>query len=135
MIVYSNRLDGGRTADELRNLEVLGTRDDGSREQRPYVPQELSRRLGGETVAMLVERSRAGESATSLAKEVGVAPSALIRMLRDHGVEVQKRKVPDGVAQAMATEYKAGATMRDLEAKYGLSHGVVFRALHRVGNE
>ncbi|WP_448812005.1 helix-turn-helix domain-containing protein [Agromyces bauzanensis] len=33
----------------------------------------------------------------------------------------------------MAKEYEAGSTMRELEAKFGLSHGAVLRALHRKG--
>jgi len=35
----------------------------------------------------------------------------------------------------MAKEYAAGATMREIEATHGLSHGAVLRSLHRGGVE
>lgn len=100
-----------------------------------YRPQELSKRLGEKKVAELVGRVQAGESARSLARDVGVASSALTRLLRAHGVTVRKQRVSDATARQLAKEYEAGATMRELEAKHGLSHGAVLRALHRSGVE
>ena len=54
-------------------------------------------------------------------------------MLREQGVEISKRKVGDDEAASMAQEYEAGATMAELERRYGLSHGAVLRSLHRSG--
>lgn len=82
-----------------------------------------------------MRRYEAGESARSLAAEHSVAASALIRLLRENNVVVRRRKVTDDAAHAMARDYEAGATMTDLEDKYRLSHGAVYRALHRVGVE
>lgn len=98
-----------------------------------YRDHELSKRLGGAKVDELVRRARAGESVRSLARELDVANSALTRMLRAQGVEISKRKVSEEEAAAMAREYEAGATMAELEKKYGLSHGAVLRAVHRCG--
>lgn len=100
-----------------------------------YQPHELSKRLGAAKVTEVVRRVQAGESARSLAAELGVANSALIRMLREQGVTVQRRKVSDEDAAAMAREYETGASMAELEEKFGLSHGAVYRALHRAGVE
>lgn len=83
----------------------------------------------------MVERFKAGDSARSLARERGVAASAVVRLLREQGLEVSKRKVSEEDAVAMAAEYEAGAAMAELEAKYSLSHGAVYRALHRTGVE
>ncbi len=98
-----------------------------------YRDHELSKRLGGAKVDELVRRAKAGESVRSLARELGVANSALTRMLREHGVDISKRKVTDDEAAAMTREYEAGSTIAELEKKYGLSHGAVLRALHRCG--
>lgn len=46
---------------------------------------------------------------------------------------MKKRRVDEAEAHKMAKEYEAGATMRELQAKYDLSHGAVMRALHRKG--
>jgi transposase-like protein len=100
-----------------------------------YRPQELSKRLGEKKVAELVRRVEAAESVRSLARELGVANSALTRMLRAQDTTITKRKVSDAAARQMAKEYEAGATMRELEMTFGLSHGGVHRALHRVGIE
>ena len=86
-------------------------------------------------MAELVRRAQAGDSVRSLARELGVANSAPTRMLRAQGVIIQKRKVSDDETAAMAKEYEAGATMREIEAKHGLSHGAVLRSLHRSGVE
>lgn len=118
---------------ELRNLAVLGDRNDGLSAPNVYRSHELSKRLGSIKVAELVRRARAGESIRSLARELDVANSALTRMLREESVAISKRKVSDDEAAAMAREYEAGATMAELEKKYGLSHGAVLRAVHRCG--
>jgi hypothetical protein len=112
---------------------ALGDRGEGSSKLTAYQPHELSRRLGATKVDELYRRAQAGESIRSLARELGVANSALTRMLREQGVAVSKRKVSDDEAAAMAGEYGDGATIAGLEKKYGLSHGAVLRSLHRSG--
>lgn len=131
----SNLSQSNLTPDFLRKLAVLRQCPDGLNKPVSYRSQELSKRLGEKKVAELVRRTEAGESVRSLARELDVANSALTRMLRAQGVTIQKRKVSDDEAAAMAKEYQAGATMRELEASHGLSHGAVLRALHRVGVE
>jgi hypothetical protein len=95
--------------------------------------QALPKRFGPEKVATIVRRHEGGESARSLARKYGVAASAIIRLLGENNVVVKKRKVTDAEARRLATEYEAGAPMREVEVKHGLSHGAVSRALHRVG--
>lgn len=82
-----------------------------------------------------MRRAQAGESARSLAAKFGVAPSALIRLLREQGVSVQKQTVSEELVAELAREYEAGATMAELEAFHGLSHSPVYRALHQAGVE
>jgi hypothetical protein len=129
--LYSNPLELPFTPVELQKLAVPGDRSGGLNEPKVYRSHELSKRLGGAKVEELVRRAQAGESGRSLARELGVANSALTRMLREQGVEISKRKVSDEESTAMAAEYESGATMVELEKKYGLSHGAVLRSLHR----
>jgi len=82
---------------------------------------------------MAVRGYEESDRAMSIAKGLEVAPSALIRLLRQHGVVVRKDGVSTEQARQLAKEYEAGATMAELEAKYKLSHSTVYRALHRVG--
>lgn len=131
--VYSNPLELPFTPVELQKLAVPGDRSGGLSAPNVYRRHELSKRLGTARVEELVGRARAGESVRSLARELGVANSALTRMLREQGVEISKRKVSDDEAATMAHEYQGGSTMAELEKKHGLSHGAVLRSLHRSG--
>lgn len=117
----------------MRNLAVPGDRKEGSSAPNMYRDHELSKRLGSAKVDELVERAKGGESVRSLTRELGVANSALTRMLRERGVEISKRKVSEQEATVMACEYEAGSTVAELEKKYELSHGAVLRSLHRAG--
>ena len=123
------------TPEELRNLAVPGSRGDGSSEAVSYRAHELSKRLGTEKVSEIVRRANTGESARSLAREIDVATSALVRMLREQGVVIKKRKISEEDEVVLAREYEAGATVAELEARHRLSHGAVLRALHRKGVE
>ncbi len=98
-------------------------------------PHELSKRLGASKVSELVARAEAGESVRSIARDVGVANSALTRMLREEGVEISKRKVSADEAAMLKAEYELGATVRELEKRFNLSHGAVLRALNSQGTE
>ena len=133
--VYSNHWDLPFTPDELRKLAELGDRDNGSSEPVSYRAHELSKRLGAEKVNEIVRRATAGESARSLAQELGVANSALTRMLREEGVVIRKSRVGADDEQALACAYEAGYTIAELEKQFKLSHGTVLRALHRSGVE
>ncbi|WP_222846068.1 helix-turn-helix domain-containing protein [Microbacterium testaceum] len=118
---------------ELRNLAVPGDRNDGLSAPVSYRAHELSKRLGAIKVEELICRAEAVESVRSLAREVGVANSALTRMLREHGVGISKRKVSEEEAAELAKGYEAGATIRELQRRHELSQGAVARALRRAG--
>lgn len=121
------------TLEELRALAVPGTRDDDSEAAVRYRPHGLSGRLGAKKVQDIIRRHEGGESARSVAASHGVSTSAVVNLLRDNSVVVKKRRVTEAESRKLAKEYEAGATMRELQAKYDLSHGAVMRALHRTG--
>lgn len=95
-------------------------------------PQCLSKRLSSDQINGVVQRYGEGESARSIAIDIGVAPSALVRLLREKGVTVIKTRVTADKARQMAKDYEACSTMWEIEARYELSHGAVFRAIHRA---
>ncbi|GAB3155983.1 hypothetical protein GCM10027058_29310 [Microbacterium neimengense] len=132
--LYSGKSTVALTPDGLRALTAASG---GSRPveapRRRATP--LGQRLSRARIEELIGRHREGESVRALAAEVGVAASALVRLLRSEGLIIEKRKVSNALVQQLTVEYDAGATMRELEQKHGLSHGVVFRALHRARHE
>lgn len=106
-----------------------------SSEPSEFQVHRLSARLGAERIEEIVRRYEAGESARTLAIESGVAPSALLRLLRERNVVVRKQVVTPDQEQLMAQGYEAGMTIAELREKHELSHGAVLRALHRSGVE
>jgi hypothetical protein len=133
--LLSNNSDLTFTPDVLRKLAVpLGVREAPSAPMDFHI-HRLSARLEPEQIEDVVRRYEAGQSARTLAAESGVAPSALLRLLRERNVIVRRQVVTPEQDQTMAREYEDGMTMADLETKHGLSHGAVLRALHRSGVE
>ena len=108
-----------------------GTREAPS-EPAEFQIHRLSARLSGEQIDDVVRRYEAGESARTLATEHGVAPSALIRLLRERNVVVRRQVITPNQEEMMARDYEAGMTVAELKEKHSISHGAVLRALHRL---
>lgn len=120
------------TSDGLRLLAQAHSPRESEAEPKRFRVHQLSQRLGTEKVNEIVDRYTTGESATALAKEYDVAPSALLRLIRERNVVVRTNRVSPDLTATLVAEHEAGTSMAKLEAKYRLSHGAVFRALHRV---
>lgn len=95
----------------------------------------LSARLRAEQIEDVVRRYEAGESARTVAAESSVAPSSLLRLLRERNVVIRRQIVTPDQEELIARDYEAGLTIAEIETKHGLSHGAVLRALHRMGVE
>lgn len=131
----SNNSDVTFTPVELRKLAESSATREVDRAPIEYRAHQLSNRLSAEQVDEIIQRYSSGESARSLANKLDVAPSALIRLLRERNIVVRRQVVTEEIEQAMVQGYEVGTTMVELEAKYGFSHGAVLRALHRAGVE
>jgi hypothetical protein len=123
------------TPDQLRKLAIPGDHKHGSSKAVSYRAQALPKRLGAKKVEDIFQRYGSGESATMIAKDLGVAPSALLRLLSEKKVVVRKHGLTPQQDAALAREYEAGSSMAELEKKHQLSHSTVSRALHRSGAE
>ncbi|WP_343924142.1 hypothetical protein [Rhodoglobus aureus] len=131
----SNNSEVGLTPEKLRGLaQQQGLRETTS-EPPVYQVHRLSAQLGADQIDDIVRRHEAGESARSLANECSVAPSALIRLLRERNVVVRQHVVTSDQEEMMVRDYEAGMTTAELEQKHQLSHSTVLRALHRAGVE
>lgn len=135
MDVLSNNSDFPFTPDSLRKLaEIQGSREPSS-EPTEFHVHRLSARLRPETIDGIVRRYETGESARSLAQEIEIAPSALLRLLRERNVVVRQQLLTAEQEDLMARDYESGTTVAELKDKHELSHGAVLRSLHRSGAE
>lgn len=131
--LLSNNSDLILTPDGLRNLAAITGSRAADPEPSAFRAHRLSARLEASQIEAIVRRYGVGESARSLASECGIAPSALLRLLRERNVVVRRQVVTVEQEVVMARDYEAGMTMAEIETKYELSHGAVLRALHRRG--
>jgi hypothetical protein len=131
--LLSNNSDVTLTPEKLRELSQCRGSKEATSEQPAYRVHRLDARLGTEQVDDIVRRYEAGASARSLANDNDVAPSALIRLLRERNIVVRQQIVTQELEAAMALDYENGMTMAEIETKHGLSHGAVLRALHQAG--
>jgi hypothetical protein len=129
----SNHADLTLTPDGIGRLAAYNGNLVHTKEPQAFKIHGLEARLGPEVVGEAVRRYESGESATSIAKDLSVAPSALLRLLAGKGVVVRKHGLTPEQDATLAREYEAGATMAELEEKHQLSHGAVIRALRRAG--
>lgn len=135
MYLLSNNSELTFTPDGLRKLaQIQGSREPSS-EPAEFRVHRLAARLSPETKDQIVRRYETGVSARVLAREFEIAPSALLRLLREQNVVVRRQVVSVELEQMMAQEYEAGLTVAELKDKHGISHGAVLRALHRAGVE
>jgi hypothetical protein len=109
-IIYllSNNSDLAFTPGGLRELAIPQKLREASSEPSEFQVHRLSARLGAEWIEEIVRRYEAGESARTLAIESGVAPSALLRLLRERNVVVRKQVDTPDQEQLMAQGYEAG---------------------------
>jgi len=133
--LFSNNSEVALTPEGLRKLAVLHDGVAAPSETTEFKVHRLSARLNAELIDNVIQRYESGESARSLATEIGIAPSALLRLFRERNVTVQPRFVTPEQGQAMAKDYTAGMTVVQLEAKYRFSHNAVLRALRNAGVE
>lgn len=131
--VCSNLSHGGLTPEGLRRLGQTKSEKQASTQPETFRIHPLAQRLGSEMVTRVVDRYRAGESATALAKEHEVAVSALLRLLRENDVVIRERGRSVEQDALLGQDYIAGATVAELEMKHGISHASVVRALKRAG--
>jgi RimJ/RimL family protein N-acetyltransferase len=110
------------TPEKLRELAQHGESQNPSSEEPSYQIHRLSARPSTDQIDGIVQRYEAGESARSLASECDIAPSALIRLLRERNVVVRQQVVTSDQEEMMARDYEAG--MRPYSDLIGKTEGV-----------
>lgn len=92
-------------------------------------PQQLTRRLDEVTVARLVERYQAGETATALATEYDVSKTALLELLRSSGVMLRRQPLSAARVEHARRLRAQGLLYREIGERLGVHKDTVPRAL------
>ena len=131
--LYSKNSTIALSAEGLRALSAPSSLERPAFKARSRVEHSLTKRLDVSARQDIIRRYQAGESATSIARDYDVAPSALLNLLRAECVVVRQRTVTAEQAERMKQEYESGTTVAALSDRHRLSRGAVLRTLHRVG--
>lgn len=89
----------------------------------------VDRRLSTEMISELVQAYREGASTTQLRHRYEVGQGSVIKILREHGVEMRNQGLADGDVATAAELYRSGATLAQLGEQFGVSPNAVRRAL------
>jgi hypothetical protein len=93
----------------------------------------VDRRLSAEAIAELVQAYRDGASTTHLRQRYDLSQGSVIKILREHGVEMRGQGLAYGDISAAAKLYSSGATLAQLGEQFGVSPNAARRALVSVG--
>jgi len=93
----------------------------------------VNRRLCPDTIQQLIADYQAGTPSTQLMVTHNLGKGTVLRLLRDHCVQIRnQRMTPAEVGQAIQL-YQAGNSLVAVGAKLGYDHGTIWRALKRAG--
>lgn len=109
--VCSNLSNGDLTPEGLRALAAPRPHGYAPSTRNTYQAHQLTQRLGSQAVGQVIQRNQQGESATRIAADIGVSPSALLRLIREQGAAVRRRGLSSDQVALLASEYEGGATM------------------------
>ncbi|WP_156495911.1 helix-turn-helix domain-containing protein [Microbacterium sp. T32] len=98
-------------------------------------PRLLRRRLSPDLVTEIVEKYRSGATTPSLCAEYSVSKGGLLKLLRDHGVQLRCQPLSDEQIRSAAALYEEGKSLAAIAASFGVSYNGVRQALAREGIE
>jgi transposase-like protein len=100
----------------------------------PHHPsRNLSRRFSRHEIAEIISRYGAGQSTPALARDYGIAKSALLRLLHSEGVPIRKQAItPADTARAVQL-YESGLSITEIVEQVGYSYNTVRKSLHESG--
>jgi AraC-like DNA-binding protein len=97
-----------------------------------YRPWRVEQRLGVDGVAEVIAAYEAGASVPELQQRFGSSKSALVRILREAGVEMRRQPVGEEDLAAMVKLYESGLSIREVAANLGFPKTTVQNALAKT---
>ncbi|MDZ4352726.1 MAG: helix-turn-helix domain-containing protein [Arthrobacter sp.] len=97
---------------------------------KPRPPQAIPKaqryritdRFTSDELAQFVDRYRAGEMSTALARECGIAKSTFLRLLAEHGVDARPRGLTPAKEKEILKLRKQGMNIRSIAKRVGCSY-------------
>lgn len=95
--------------------------------------RSLRRRLTPRTIAEIVARYTAGETAPAPSREYGISKAGLRELLLAEGVTFRKQPIAPEDAERAVLLYERGLTIEQVVGQVGYSFSMIRKALHENG--
>lgn len=95
--------------------------------------RNLNRRLAPQAIEELVTRYKAGDSTPALARDYGIAKSALLQLLHNERVTLRKQAITPRDPKRAARLYESGLSITVIVEQVGYSYSTVRKSLHESG--
>ncbi|BAD56908.1 hypothetical protein [Nocardia farcinica] len=98
-------------------------------------PRRLDRRLSDTTIASIVQGYRGGASTNRLCEQYGLSKGGLLKILREHGVEMRYQPMTEDEIDWAVELYIEGQSLNTVARQLGKAKGSVRKALMAEGVE
>ncbi|MDE1674845.1 helix-turn-helix domain-containing protein [Nocardia gipuzkoensis] len=119
----------------LQKIEAAPARRPGKTHSSTVRPRRLYRRLSSNTIAELVDAYRSGTSTTKLCERYGLSKGGLLKILREHGVQMRNQPMTEEEIDWAVWLYTEGQSLNAVARRIGKAKGSVWKALRERGVE
>lgn len=119
----------------IQSIEATPARRPAKTDSSTVQPRRLDRRLSPDTIAELVDAYRNGSSTGGLCERYQLSKGGLLKILRDHGVEMRYQPMTEEEIDWAVQLYTAGDSINKVARTIGKSKGSVWKALRGRGVE
>ncbi|WP_330231704.1 helix-turn-helix domain-containing protein [Nocardia sp. NBC_00508] len=123
-------------AEQLRKIVKLVEHTPPRRPAKPsskVQARRLDRRLAATTIAELVDDYKAGTSSNQLCEQYNLSKGGLLKILRDHGVEMRYQPMTEDEIVWAVRLYGEGQSLNAVARQLGKAKGSVWKALRERG--
>ena len=121
----------GRLSRLNKSLENMIPRTD-SKVRAPRV-HRLDNRLSAEAVATIIAEYETGTPSTVLGKQYGTSGAAIVRLLRDYGIEIRNKRLTPAQLEEAERLYLTGLSLVSVGEVMGIKSATIYVNLKRAG--
>lgn len=131
---FANPKHPEKTLEELQRLYAhIQASPEAERPSRETHIHNVERRLGPEQVERLLAQYAAGDSAQEVGRAFSVGAASVMRLVRQHGLEVHEYKLTTSVIREAAALYESGLSVQRVATRLGVAKPSLLRALKAAG--
>jgi DNA-binding NarL/FixJ family response regulator len=117
----------------IEQVEATHPRQPAEMNKKVVQAHKLDRRLSQETITELVDAYKAGTSTPELCRRYQLSKGGVLKLLRDHGVEMRRRGLTDEQIELAIKLYDEGHSLTAIGNELGKAKSTVRETLRECG--